>query len=112
MDSVPREGLDSRVLDRFAQRVQSSGGEVLDQYRGPMLLPNDVDSLKNYYSQISLIDDAVGQMQAALTASGMADNTLIIYTADHGFSLGHNGFGGMGKQVGPAAYTARAPTSP
>ena len=103
MDSVPREGLDSRVLDRFAQRVQSSGGEVLDQYRGPMLLPNDVDSLKNYYSQISLIDDAVGQMQAALTASGMGDNTLIIYTADHGFSLGHNGVWGHGQASWPSS---------
>ena len=103
MDSVPREGLDSRVLDRFALRVQSSSGRVLDQYRGPMLLPNDVDSLKNYYSQISLIDDAVGKMQAALTASGIGDNTLIIYTADHGFSLGHNGVWGHGQASWPSS---------
>ena len=103
MESVPREGLDHRVLDRFALRVQSSNGQVLDQYRGPMLLPNDVDSLKNYYSQISLIDDAVGQMMAAVQGAGVAENTLIIYTADHGFSLGQNGVWGHGQASWPSS---------
>lgn len=37
---------------------------------------------------ISMIDDAVGQVQAALTASGRAGETVEIFTTDHGDHLG------------------------
>ncbi|WP_020681575.1 sulfatase family protein [Marinobacterium rhizophilum] len=37
---------------------------------------------------IDMIDDAVGSITAALRARGLDDNTVIIYTADHGDYLG------------------------
>ncbi|MCC2686992.1 MAG: sulfatase [Paenibacillaceae bacterium] len=41
-----------------------------------------------YYGSISQIDDYVGRMIAALRAQGRYDDTLIIYTSDHGEYLG------------------------
>ncbi|MHB0856941.1 MAG: sulfatase-like hydrolase/transferase [Anaerolineae bacterium] len=37
-----------------------------------------------YLGMVSQIDDAVGQVLAALDALGLAEDTLVVYTADHG----------------------------
>jgi arylsulfatase A-like enzyme len=37
---------------------------------------------------IAMIDDAIGRVLAALAASGMADDTIVIFTTDHGDYLG------------------------
>lgn len=103
MHSVPREGLNAEVLDRFALRASESGGQVREQFKGPLTLPNDLDSLRNYYSQISLVDQQVGRITQALEELGLDDNTIVIYTADHGFSLGHNGIWGHGAAAFPAS---------
>ena len=44
-----------------------------------------------YYAMIKLIDDQLGRILAALEASGQRDNTLIIFTSDHGEMLGDHG---------------------
>ena len=45
----------------------------------------------HYYANISLIDEGVGKMLAALESHGALDETLIIYSADHGDALGDHG---------------------
>ena len=44
-----------------------------------------------YSADISVIDDAVGDIVAALEAKGMLDDTWIIYTSDHGEMGGNHG---------------------
>jgi arylsulfatase A-like enzyme len=52
----------------------------------------DEDSLAEligeYYGYISLIDEEIGRILKALEDSGELDQTLIIYSADHGSSVG------------------------
>jgi arylsulfatase A-like enzyme len=45
----------------------------------------------NYYGMISLIDHNVGRILEALAAQGVADDTLVIFTTDHGELLGNHG---------------------
>lgn len=45
----------------------------------------------NYYGMISLIDHNVGRILAALDDLGYADNTLVVYSTDHGDMLGNHG---------------------
>jgi arylsulfatase A-like enzyme len=45
----------------------------------------------NYYGMISQIDHNVGRIVEALDALGCRDNTLVIYTTDHGELLGNHG---------------------
>lgn len=52
--------------------------------------------LKEYYALITHLDTQVGEIMAALKASGKMDNTYIIYTADHGLAVGEHGL--FGKQ--------------
>ena len=45
-----------------------------------------------YFALVSFMDDCVGKVMTALAQSGHADNTLVIYTSDHGELLGDHGF--------------------
>ncbi|MBK1853524.1 sulfatase-like hydrolase/transferase [Verrucomicrobiaceae bacterium 5K15] len=49
-----------------------------------------------YYALISHMDAQIGRILDALIKSGKADNTYIIFTADHGLACGEHGL--MGKQ--------------
>lgn len=51
---------------------------------------------QEYYALITHMDEQIGKILDALKASGKADNTYIIYTADHGLAVGHHGL--VGKQ--------------
>jgi arylsulfatase A-like enzyme len=42
----------------------------------------------NYYAMVSLVDDEVGRILAALDEAGLADDTLVVFTSDHGEMLG------------------------
>ncbi|WP_040420489.1 sulfatase [Actinopolymorpha alba] len=41
-----------------------------------------------YYAMVSLVDDEVGRILDALDRQGLAENTLVIFTSDHGEMLG------------------------
>ena len=49
---------------------------------------------QEYYAAATYMDHHIGRMLDALEASGKADNTTIIFTADHGLSVGHHGLAG------------------
>ena len=44
-----------------------------------------------YYSLQKLVDQAIGRILEALDASGMADDTIVVFTSDHGDMLGAHG---------------------
>jgi choline-sulfatase len=44
-----------------------------------------------YYANISYVDSLVGQLIATLEATGMIDNTIVVFTSDHGDFLGERG---------------------
>ncbi|MGD8240585.1 MAG: sulfatase-like hydrolase/transferase [Armatimonadota bacterium] len=47
--------------------------------------------LRVYYAMVALIDDQVGRVLEALDATGQADDTVLIFTADHGDMMGGHG---------------------
>lgn len=51
---------------------------------------------QEYYALITHLDAQVGRILNALEATGKADNTVIMFTADHGLAMGRHGF--LGKQ--------------
>lgn len=62
--------------------------------------PREPDAIRqhiaDYYGMISHMDDRIGQILATLEARGLAENTIVVYSADHGIALGQHGL--MGKQ--------------
>ncbi len=49
------------------------------------------EAIAAYYGLCSFLDDNIGQVLNALAATGQLDDTLIIYTSDHGEHLGKRG---------------------
>ena len=45
----------------------------------------------HYYANISLIDEGIGKILAALEETGALEHTMIIFTSDHGDALGDHG---------------------
>jgi choline-sulfatase len=44
-----------------------------------------------YYAAISYVDERIGEVLGALSAAGLADDTIVLFTADHGEMLGERG---------------------
>lgn len=52
--------------------------------------------LGDYYASITHMDFQIGRILEALKASGQYENTLIVFSSDHGLAIGSHGL--MGKQ--------------
>jgi arylsulfatase A-like enzyme len=50
----------------------------------------------DYFAMITHMDEGLGRIHSALHEVGLADNTIVVHTADHGLALGRHGL--MGKQ--------------
>ncbi len=48
--------------------------------------------MQDYLGSIAAVDDGVGQVLDYLEESGLAENTIVIYTSDQGFYLGEHGW--------------------
>ena len=49
-------------------------------------------AMGGYYASVAFMDAQVGKVMRALKQSGMADNTVVIFTSDHGYHLGEHDF--------------------
>lgn len=101
-NSVPREAISKELLDWMTIRHEKMPADDAQFYNDLARLPNDLPTLRNYYSQMSLVDQGVGRVLDALERSNLSDETLIIYTSDHGMSLGQHGFWGHGEDTWPS----------
>jgi arylsulfatase A-like enzyme len=48
--------------------------------------------LKDYLNCVASVDEGVGKLLDHLDASGLANNTIVVYTSDQGFYLGEHGW--------------------
>ena len=47
-------------------------------------------TLRAYYASVSFVDVLVGKILTALEKTGQRDNTIVIFTSDHGYHLGEH----------------------
>jgi len=48
-------------------------------------------ALAGYYAHIAALDDCLGQLMTALREEGLDENTILVFTSDHGDMLGSHG---------------------
>ena len=51
-------------------------------------------NIRAYYRMVSGIDAAIGRFMKSLEEAGLADNTIIVYSADNGYHMGNRGLAG------------------
>ncbi len=83
----------SQYHDRLPDFLQNSENRArwAARFWGPARYQ---ECVKAYYRLITEVDDEVGRIVNELEKRNVADNTVIIFTSDHGFYLGEYGFAG------------------
>lgn len=61
-----------------------------------------------YYAAVSFVDEQVGRLLDELDALGLTEDTLCVYTADHGCMVGHHGVLGKGNATHPQNFLEEA----
>lgn len=84
----------------FAGRHPFDNGEMLVRDEKLAEFPRTPEETRRhiaeYYGMISDMDEKIGEILAALSRMGLAEDTIVVYTADHGLSVGQHGL--LGKQ--------------
>ena len=75
------------------RRPNTSGLELAPGEEQNVLNANDWAHYRGYHAHISAIDDELGRVMAALDELEIADDTILIYTSDHGSMFGSHGVG-------------------
>ncbi len=88
----------SDALNQTLQTIGSSWGHHTDFVKRTRHLPKRARKkaqyqiyIKKYLRCVRGIDDNVGRILKYLDESGLAENTIVVYTADQGFFLGEHG---------------------
>jgi choline-sulfatase len=100
--------LERENLDPHSQRLYDAA--AMADYR---VTEADLRAARHgYYANISYIDDLLGQMVAALEATGKLDDTVIVFTSDHGDFLGERGLWYKMSYLEPSAHVPMIVWSP
>jgi choline-sulfatase len=59
------------------------------------------EALAQYYASVTEIDEQMGRIVDELDAQGIREDTLLVYTSDHGMNTGHHGLWGKGNATRP-----------
>ncbi|MEZ6060128.1 MAG: sulfatase [Planctomycetaceae bacterium] len=49
-------------------------------------------AIQAYYASITFADAQIGRILSALQQTGLAENTIIVFTSDHGYHMGEHGY--------------------
>jgi choline-sulfatase len=78
--------------------------------------PQDVKkALSGYFGLVSYLDENIGKVLGALRDAGLADDTVVMYTSDHGDNLGARGLWGkstMYEEIAGVPFIMAGPGVP
>ncbi|MCD6544233.1 MAG: sulfatase [Flavobacteriaceae bacterium] len=72
--------------------IPKRGINYVTSVNGQMSLEQEKKAVAAYYASVAYMDKQVGKVLNALKEEGLEDNTIIIFTSDHGFHLGEHRF--------------------
>jgi iduronate 2-sulfatase len=81
-EKVPGDGDD---IPKAGINYKTSANMKMDERR-------QRKAVGGYYAAVAYMDAQVGKLLDALDQSGQAENTIVIFTSDHGFHLGEHDF--------------------
>lgn len=72
--------------------IPKRGINYLTSVNGQMSIEQQKKAVAAYYASVTYMDAQVGKVLQALKEEGLEDNTIVIFTSDHGFHLGEHDF--------------------
>lgn len=87
-------------LDAHSQRLYDVS--AMDDY---VVTEADIRAARHgYYANISYVDSLLGQLLNTLETTGLLDNTVVVFTSDHGDFLGERGLWYKMSYLEPSAH--------
>ena len=105
---IPPQGLDDQsVWPELLKRVvgdnkdfepwkEEGGNGIHGIYQGRIDEAKLKKDIAIYYGMMSMLDHFIGQLLDHLESTGMAENTLVVFSSDHGHYFGQHGLGAKG----------------
>ncbi|TBU75012.1 choline-sulfatase [Pseudomonas daroniae] len=84
---LPRQVIDQAEQDPHSQRLL----KVIDLWDKPLPEHKIRDARRAYFGACSYIDDNIGKLLKTLKDCKLADDTIIVFSGDHGDMLGERG---------------------
>lgn len=79
------------VVDNDLDDVPVPARQMDNDFRYGMNKEQQKKAIAGYYASVSFMDEQVGRLLDALDRLQIRDNTIVIFTSDHGYNLGeHN----------------------
>ncbi|MFT4537168.1 MAG: iduronate 2-sulfatase [Saprospiraceae bacterium] len=72
--------------------IPEKGINYVTSVNGQMSIEQQQKAVAAYYASVSFMDAQVGKVLETLKEEGLEDNTIVIFTSDHGFHLGEHDF--------------------
>ena len=72
--------------------IPKRGINYVTSVNGQMSLEQEKKAVAAYYASVAYMDKQIGKVLNALKEEGLEDNTIIVFTSDHGFHLGEHRF--------------------
>ena len=72
--------------------IPKRGINYVTSVNGQMSLEQEKKAVAAYYASVSYMDRQLGKVLKTLKEEGLEDNTIVIFTSDHGFHLGEHSF--------------------
>ena len=92
LSSMPRHHQLTREASPDFSAWREPGGQGIHGFHSHLHSEADMRrSMAIYYGMIGLMDANIGRILDTLDAQGLADNTLVVFTSDHGHFLGQHG---------------------
>lgn len=105
---TPHTGQPERLLDRYREADfaevpldELTEGHGYARLRQVREREARLAELRDYAAAVTMIDEQVGRVMDALESAGMLDETLLVYTSDHGHMNGHLGLHTKGNATIP-----------
>ena len=84
---LPKVRMPKEKLDAHSQRLM----QVSDLWDQDFTDDQIKRAKRAYYGSVSYVDDCIGKLLETLKEAGLADNTIILFSGDHGDMLGERG---------------------
>lgn len=72
--------------------IPARGINYVTSVNGEMSEEQEKKAVAGYYASVAYMDAQVGKILKALKEEGLEDNTIVVFTSDHGFHLGEHRF--------------------
>ncbi len=82
-----------QIPDGYLETLPQPARQSINRKKDQINLADHLarQAIQAYYASITFADAQVGRILETLDATGLADNTIVVFTSDHGYHMGEHG---------------------